>query len=712
MNQPQAAHRALIQSSPHRYEKPANDLDLRARIIALQEQVISLEQEQQSIAKEVKATRHWGVWAAATILLILGGTGVWQWHGQSQLASHVQVVAQKQDEQTKLLMDQSALLREAVVQLELLTQEKAKLGIKITDLPREAVEKELAARVGVSDIELRLIVEAGKKSHDALTRANANLLAGKLAEALIAADEAIAADSSAIQRLMAAYSVKAQVFYQQAKFEKALEFHQKAAALVDKTADPSAWAEAQSSASMVYLQLARYKEAEPIFREILQIREQNLSPSAAETATALNNLAELLRLTSRPEESEPLYRRALKLDEANFGKDHPAVARDLRNLALLLQASGRVAEAESMHRRALEITEAKFGPENSEVAGILNNLALLLHETNRTAEAEPIYRRALKVEEANFGPNHPNVAIFCNNLGGLCAQTNRPKEAETLYRRALKIDEVSLGLSHPNVAIRLNNLAKILQDTNRPEEAEQMYRRALKIDETIFGPEHPSVADDLNHLGLLMEQTHRLTEAEQMYRRALRIDEARFGSQHPAVARDLNNLSLLYYSQGQIEEAAPLSRRQLEILVLFRRSTGQDHPRFWQAFENYLSVLDDLNLSKEQVYSKLRDVLGPELAPTIVGPFQVTITEVVKAGQGEVLGLQAGDVYVNYNGQTITSTAQLIRLTSESIGEAIPLEVLRADKKLTFTAKPGKLGTRIENRPLPPATGTEPAKEE
>ena len=77
-----------------------------------------------------------------------------------------------------------------------------------------------------------------------------------------------------------------------------------------------------------------------------------------------------------------------------------------------------------------------------------------------------------------------------------------------------------------------------------------------------------------------------------------------------------------------------------------------------------------------------------------------------------MLGLQAGDVYVNYNGQTITSTAQLIRLTSESIGEAIPLEVLRADKKLTFTAKPGKLGTRIENRPLPPATGTEPAKEE
>lgn len=75
----QAAHRALIQSSPHLYEKPADDLDLRTRLIALQEQVISLVQEQKSIASEVKTARHWGVWAAAAFLLLLGSIGYWQW---------------------------------------------------------------------------------------------------------------------------------------------------------------------------------------------------------------------------------------------------------------------------------------------------------------------------------------------------------------------------------------------------------------------------------------------------------------------------------------------------------------------------------------------------------------------------------------------------------------------------------------------------------
>jgi|GEM_PF-3446145 hypothetical protein len=63
----QAAHRVLIQSSLHLYEKPANDLDLRTCIIALQEKVIGLEQEQQSIAKEVKASHHWGIKVAAAL---------------------------------------------------------------------------------------------------------------------------------------------------------------------------------------------------------------------------------------------------------------------------------------------------------------------------------------------------------------------------------------------------------------------------------------------------------------------------------------------------------------------------------------------------------------------------------------------------------------------------------------------------------------------
>lgn len=79
----QAAHRTLIQSSPHLYEKPANGLDLRTRIIALQEQVISLVQEQQSIVKEVTNL--------ATTLTT----------GQKQLAAQLSVVTAKIEQQAQ-----------------------------------------------------------------------------------------------------------------------------------------------------------------------------------------------------------------------------------------------------------------------------------------------------------------------------------------------------------------------------------------------------------------------------------------------------------------------------------------------------------------------------------------------------------------------------------------------------------------------------------
>jgi len=678
----QDEHRAFIQSNPQLYEKPANEHELRARIIALREQVISLEQERQSIAQEVKTTRHWGLWTAVAILLILGVIGVWPWRGQSQLSSQVQAVSQKQDEQTNLLKDQSNLLRKAVVQLEQLTEEKSRLGIKITDLPREAVENELAARVGVSAVELRLNIEAGKNSQDALTRAHAHLLAGKLADAHAAAKEVRDAEAPALHRIIQSHRVDGQAYVLEAKFEAALESYQKAVVLVDKAADPIAWAAAQGWVAFILEDLARYQEAEPLLREVLRLRELHLGPNDPQTATALSDLATLLMATNRHTDAEPLIRRALKIDEASYGLNHPTVA--IR----------------------------------------LNNLAMLLHATNRDTEAEPLMQRALKIDEASYDSDHPDMAIRLNNMAQLLKATNRLMEAEPLMRRALKIDEASYGSDHPNVARHLNNMARLLQDTNRLMEAVPLIQRALRIYEASYGPNHPSVAAALNNLAGLFYDTNRLTEAVPLMQRALKIDEASYGPDHPDVASKLHNLAGMLTVMDRQAEAEPLMRRAIGIYLQFQMRTGHRHPEIVAVVENYLTLayilkvpspdclarLDQLRQETGLEAAALEAILLKVVESKAVGPFQVTITEVIKGGQAEALGLQVGDCYVSYNGQAITSTLQLIGLTGESKGEAILLEVLRDGQKMTFTAKPGKLGTHIENRPLAPATGAGTAK--
>jgi hypothetical protein len=334
----------------------------------------------------------------------------------------------------------------------------------------------------------------------------------------------------------------------------------------------------------------------------VQEAEKELGANDPAVAGLLDRQATLLQVIARYEDAEPLFRRAQAIFEASYGKDHPEVADCLNNLALLLQATNRLAEAEPLMRRALAIHEASYGNDHPNVATALNILARLLQDTNRLAEAEPLMRRALAIDQASYGNDHPDVAICLNNLAGLLQATNRLAEAEPLMRRALAIDEASHGNDHPNVAIRLNNLAVLLQATNRLAEAEPLMRRALAIDEASYGNDHPDVAIDLNNLAQLLQATNRLAEAEPLMRRALAIDEASYGNDHPNVARDLNNMTMLLQDTNRLAEAEALSGRAARI---FLASLGMDHPNTQKVRGNYLKILQAQSLPEIEIEAKL-----------------------------------------------------------------------------------------------------------
>ena len=61
-------------------------------------------------------------------------------------------------------------------------------------------------------------------------------------------------------------------------------------------------------------------------------------------AATLNNLAVLYGKRGKYKEAEPLCKRALEIREKVLGKDHPDVAKQLNNLALLCQNQGKYEE--------------------------------------------------------------------------------------------------------------------------------------------------------------------------------------------------------------------------------------------------------------------------------------------------------------------------------------------------------------------------------
>ncbi len=261
----------------------------------------------------------------------------------------------------------------------------------------------------------------------------------------------------------------------------------------------------------------------------------------------------------------PLYEEILQILEVNVSPEHLLVGVTLNYLGILYTNMGEYEKALPLYQRALEIVEKVLGTQHPDVATTLNNLAGLYRQMGEYEKALPFYQRALEIYEKVLGTQHPDVAQTLNNLAGLYRHMGEYEKALPLYQRALEIREKVLGTQHPDVAQTLNNLAGLYRQMGEYEKALPLYQRALEIYEKVLGTQHPDVATTLNNLALLYRQMGEYEKALLLYQRALEIVEKVLGTQHPDVATTLNNLAELYESMGEYEKALPLYQRALEI---------------------------------------------------------------------------------------------------------------------------------------------------
>ena len=352
-----------------------------------------------------------------------------------------------------------------------------------------------------------------------------------------------------------------------AQFEIALPLLQKALSFRERTlgADHRDTATSLNNLANLLETKGDYTAAEPLYRRALEIHENSLGPYHLDTATSLNNLAGLLKTKGDYTAAEPLYRRALEIVEISCGPADQVTASILGNFALLLEMTGDYTVAEPLCRRALAIFENLLGMDHPKTASILGNLANLLRVKGDYVAAEPLYRRALTIFENSFGPDHLANATNLDNLAGLLLDTGDYAAAEPLFRRALTIRDKSLGSDHPDTSACLNNLAVLLKTKGDYAAAEPLYRRAVSIFENSLGPNHPDTAGSLNNLAILLKTKGDYASAEPLYRRALAISENSLGPDHPDAANSLNNLACLLIATGDYAAAEPLYRRALVI---------------------------------------------------------------------------------------------------------------------------------------------------
>jgi tetratricopeptide (TPR) repeat protein len=285
----------------------------------------------------------------------------------------------------------------------------------------------------------------------------------------------------------------------------------------EKPADQ--WNADEESAERAFLE-AHYTEAERLWAVALADAAK-IGPEDLKVAQTLNQMTHLFIHEGRLKEAEPLLKRALSIREKSLGKDNILTAETLGNLALIEKRLGHDAEAEKLYLEVLDIKEHKLGDSSPSVAITKTNLANLYAEMHKCLEAKKLYQEALAIDEKAYGTNHEEVANDCLNIGALLYHCGQPEEALSYLIQASKIEPASnsakipilhyIGLCHA----KLKNLDK----------AEACYKQALQLHETVKGKGHPDGMVHLFNLARAIDEQGRTEEAEHLYKGALATAE-------------------------------------------------------------------------------------------------------------------------------------------------------------------------------------------
>ena len=186
-----------------------------------------------------------------------------------------------------------------------------------------------------------------------------------------------------------------------------------------------------------------------------------------------NTLADELRIQGKYEEAEPLYREALQVMRETLGNRHPSTLATISNLGALLRDKGDLVAAEPLCCEALELHRETLGNRHRSTLTTISILGALLYIKRDLAAAEPLFREALEVARDTLGNRHPGTLAAINNLGVQFHAKDDLAAAEPLFREALAGQRETLGNRHPRTLFSIESLDELLQAKGKLRPAEK-----------------------------------------------------------------------------------------------------------------------------------------------------------------------------------------------------------------------------------------------
>ncbi len=232
--------------------------------------------------------------------------------------------------------------------------------------------------------------------------------------------------------------------------------------------------------------LGDFDRAEPLARELLELRRRIVPPDSGGIALALQRLGLIRAQQGAVDEAERLFRETLAIERRVFAPDHWFIENDLRNLGQVLAAQGRLPEGiaamDTAIRHARERSDG--GPM---VAFVSGQRAVHLITLGRLAEArsalQAVERAFQRIEPGRYEAQSNSNAYLQSWLGILSLAEGEPDSA--LHRfRAVYEALLDLGsAATPRAAQAACGIGISLTRLGRAAEAARWLRPGCQIHE-------------------------------------------------------------------------------------------------------------------------------------------------------------------------------------------------------------------------------------
>jgi tetratricopeptide (TPR) repeat protein len=369
-----------------------------------------------------------------------------------------------------------------------------------------------------------------------------------------------------------------------------------------------------------YRNQGKLKKAEELEVQVVKMRKQLLGTEHPDTLTSVNNLALTYNIQGRWYEAKELFMEVMEISKRVLGAEHPSTLTSMANLASTYWNQGQWKKAEELEVQIMETRKRVLGAEHPDILSGMANLASTYCNQGRLKEAEELEVQVMETRKRVLGQEHPDTLTSMANLASTYRSQGRWKEAEKLGVQVMETRKGVLGQEHPSTLTIMSNLASTYQNQGRLKEAEELGVQVMETRKRVLGREHPDTLTSMANLASTYQNQGRLKEAEELGVQVMETRKGVLGQEHPSTLTIMANLASTYQNQGRLKEAEELG---MQVMETRKRVFGQEHPDTLTSMHNlsftWKSQSRDIDAFRlmSECYLLRKQKLGPDHPHTI-----------------------------------------------------------------------------------------------